>query len=98
MRLDVTLESRTPSSLLLSWVQKSANSTTTLYHSTSDVYRALSVYNATDSKYSFTDLDTCTPYVACVERDTALTICLFTFTGEIDTLASSALRGPVYNC
>lgn len=83
MRLDVSLESRTPSSLLLSWVQSSANSTTTLYHSTSDVYRSFSVNNTADNKYNFTGLDTCTPYVACVERDTALLICLFTFTGEV---------------
>lgn len=82
MRLNVNLESRTPSSLLLSWVQNGANSTTTLYHSTTDVYRTSSVYNTTDNKYNFTGLDTCTPYVACVERDAALLTCLFTFTGE----------------
>lgn len=83
MRLDVTLESRTPSSLLLSWVQNRANSTTTLYHSTSDVYMTFSAYNTTDNKYNFTGLGTCTSYVACVERDTALLICLFTFTGKV---------------
>lgn len=83
MHLDVTLESRTPSSLLLSWVKNIANSTTTLYHSTSDVYRPFSVYNTTDSKYNFTGLDTCTSYVACVERETALLTCLFVVTGEV---------------
>lgn len=82
MHLNVHLESRTPSSLLLSWVQNGTNSTTTLYLLTSDVYSTSSVHNTMDNKYNFTGLDTCTPYVACVEKDAPLLICLFTFTGE----------------
>ncbi|XP_035537038.1 uncharacterized protein LOC118342556 [Morone saxatilis] len=71
IRLPVKLESRSPSVLLVSWVGNlpaiSSSHTTALYHSKLGSYNTLSMDTTTNNHYRFTSLDSCRPYVACVE-------------------------------
>ncbi|CAK6959968.1 uncharacterized protein LOC122975499 isoform X2 [Scomber scombrus] len=85
MRLPVKLESRTPSMLLVSWVESrpaaSNSHSVTLYHTELDSYNTLSMDTTTRSHYRFTALDSCSPYVACVEiAGTHSFTCLSTIT------------------
>lgn len=85
LRLPVKLESRMHSALQLSWELNgsSASSNTTLYHSHLDSYSTFSMDTTTNNHYTFTALDACSPYVACVEiADSASLICLSTITGK----------------
>ncbi|KAG8005767.1 KRR1 small subunit processome component-like protein, partial [Nibea albiflora] len=71
MRHPVKLESRTTSMLLVSWVENrpavSNSHTVTLYHTELSSYSTLSTDTTTNNQYRFTALDSCSPYVACVE-------------------------------
>ncbi|XP_074554894.1 uncharacterized protein LOC141810930 [Halichoeres trimaculatus] len=85
LRHPVKLESRTPSSLLVSWVENSqavGNShTVTLYHTEQGSYKALSMSATTNNNYHFTALHSCSSYIACVEiADTHSLTCLSTIT------------------
>ncbi|KAI3366496.1 hypothetical protein L3Q82_000629 [Scortum barcoo] len=85
MRLPVKLESRTPSMLLVSWVEQSPavsdSYSVTLYHIELDSYNTLILDTTTNSHYSFTALDACSPFVACVESvGTHSLTCLSTIT------------------
>lgn len=54
----------------------------TLYHSQLGSYSTVSTGTTTNSHYSFTALDSCSPYVACVEiAGTHSLTCLSTITG-----------------
>ncbi|CAJ1055608.1 uncharacterized protein LOC117805478 [Xyrichtys novacula] len=70
-RHPIKLESRTPSSLLVSWVENSRadsdSHTVTLYHTDQGYYKALSMSSTTNNNYNFTALNSCSPYEACVE-------------------------------
>ncbi|XP_034530098.1 uncharacterized protein LOC117805478 [Notolabrus celidotus] len=70
-RHPVKLDSRTPFSLLVSWVDKrravSNSHTVTLYHTERGSYKALSMSTTTNNNYNFTALSSCSPYIACVE-------------------------------
>ncbi|XP_042259731.1 uncharacterized protein LOC121891067 isoform X1 [Thunnus maccoyii] len=84
-RLPVKLESRTPSMLLVSWVESrpaaSDSHSVTLYHTELGSYNTLSMDTTTRSHYRFTALDSCSPYVACVEiTGTHSFTCLSTIT------------------
>nr|XP_020505189.1 uncharacterized protein LOC109995715 [Labrus bergylta] len=82
-RLPVRLESRTTSSLMVSWVESSGavSSTVTLHHTELDSYQTLSTDTSTDSSYHFTALHSCSPYVACVDvAGSQTSTCLSTFT------------------
>lgn len=86
MRFPVKLESRTTSMLLVSWVEShpaaSNSHSVTLYHTELDSYNTLSMDTTTRSHYRFTALDSCSPYVACVEiAGTHSFTCLSTVTG-----------------
>lgn len=85
-RLPVKLQSRTPSMLQVSWVENGSaagsSHITTLYHSQLGSYSALSMETTTNNQYSFTILDPCSPYVACVEIAGAHSFtCLSAITG-----------------
>ncbi|KAE8281605.1 hypothetical protein D5F01_LYC20596 [Larimichthys crocea] len=71
MHHPVKLESRTTSMLLVSWVENrsavSNSHTVTLYHTELSSYNTLSTDTTTKNHYRFTALDSCSPYVACVE-------------------------------
>ncbi|XP_056223909.1 uromodulin-like 1 [Seriola aureovittata] len=71
MRPRIKLESRSPSMLLVSWVEKSPaisdSHTVTLYHTELHSYNTLSMDSTVLNHYRFTALDSCSPYVACVE-------------------------------
>ncbi|XP_071330885.1 uncharacterized protein [Trachinotus anak] len=71
LRPPIKLESRSPSMLLVSWVDKSPalsdSHTVTLYHSELNSYNTLSMDSTIYNHYRFTALDSCSPYVACVE-------------------------------
>lgn len=86
MRLPVKLESRTSSMLLVSWVENrpavSISHTVTLYHTELGSYDTLSMDTTTNNNYRFTALDSCSPYVACVEAaGTHSFTCVSTITG-----------------
>ncbi|KAK5849358.1 hypothetical protein PBY51_009008 [Eleginops maclovinus] len=87
MRLPVKLESRSPSMLLVSWVENRPSSTSStshtvnLFHSELGSYSTLSMDTTSDYHYRFTALESCTSYVACVETAGAHTLtCLSTLT------------------
>ncbi|XP_018552655.1 uromodulin-like 1 [Lates calcarifer] len=85
MRLPVKLESRSPSMLLVSWVTNSLaisdSHTVTLYRTELDSYNTLSTDSTINNHYRFTALDSCSPYVACVEiAGTRSFTCLSTIT------------------
>ncbi|XP_040886111.1 KRR1 small subunit processome component homolog isoform X2 [Toxotes jaculatrix] len=71
VRLPIKLESRSPSMLLVYWVEKSLairdSHTVTLYRTELDSYSTLSLDSTVHNHYRFTALDSCSPYVACVE-------------------------------
>lgn len=86
MRLPVKLVSRSPSMLLVSWVEDHpdviCSHNMTLYHVELDSYEMHSVDVTTHNHYRFSALDPCSLYMACVEiSDTHTLICLSTFTG-----------------
>ncbi|KAI4798678.1 hypothetical protein KUCAC02_020562 [Chaenocephalus aceratus] len=81
MRFPIQLESRSPSMLLVSWVQNppaSSSLTVKLYHIELGSYNTLSMDTTTDDHYRFAALESCSNYVACVETQ-SLT-CLSTIT------------------
>ncbi|KAK2858713.1 hypothetical protein Q5P01_003333 [Channa striata] len=85
LHLPVKLSSRSSSMLLVSWVSNSPaaglSHTVTLYHAELGSYNLLSADTATRDHYRFTALDSCNPYVACVEvAGTQSFICLSTLT------------------
>ncbi|XP_044042924.1 uncharacterized protein LOC122871633 [Siniperca chuatsi] len=85
MRLPVKLESRTSYMFLVSWVENrpavSHSDTVTLYHTELGSYNTLSMDTTTSNQYRFTALDSCSPYVACVEiAGTRSFTCLSTIT------------------
>ncbi|KAF3704883.1 Pancreatic secretory granule membrane major glycoprotein GP2 [Channa argus] len=86
MRLPVELSSRSNSMLLVSWVDNSPAAviilhTVTLYHSELGSYNRLSTDTTTQNHYRFTALESCSPYVACVEiAGTQSFICLSALT------------------
>nr|XP_046235025.1 uncharacterized protein LOC124053678 [Scatophagus argus] len=85
MSFPVKLTSRTSSMLLVSWVESppavSNSHATTLYHTELGSYKTLSVDTTTNNHYSFAALDSCSPYVACVEiAGTHSFTCLSTIT------------------
>ncbi|XP_074482405.1 uncharacterized protein LOC141762261 [Sebastes fasciatus] len=73
MRLPVKLESRTFSTLLVSWVENrpavNNSSTVTLYHTDQGSFNALSVDSTNSNHYSFAALEACSSYVPCVETE-----------------------------
>ncbi|KAM6961518.1 uncharacterized protein LKV04_020529 [Tautogolabrus adspersus] len=84
-RLPVKLESRTTSSLIVSWVENGravgSSHTVTLYHTELGSYQTLSTDTSTDSNYHFTALHSCSPYVACVDiAGSQSSTCLSTIT------------------
>lgn len=97
MHHPVKLESRTTSMLLVSWVENrsavSNSHTVTLYHTELSSYNTLSTDTTTKNHYRFTALDSCSPYVACVEIAGSHSFtCLSTITGKdcwLDGLANS---------
>ncbi|XP_031732724.1 uncharacterized protein LOC116399603 [Anarrhichthys ocellatus] len=86
MRLPVKLESRTPSMLLVSWVENrpavsSSSHTVTLYYTELGSFNTLSTDFTTNNHYRFTALDACSAYVPCVETaGTRSLTCLSTIT------------------
>lgn len=83
-RLPVSLQHRTPSTLLVSWAEEAVSSshTTIMYQSRQGSYSTLSMDTTTSNHYSFTGLDACSPYVACVNiAGTNSLTCLSAFTG-----------------
>ncbi|XP_042367615.1 uncharacterized protein LOC121961627 [Plectropomus leopardus] len=71
-RHPVKLESRSASMLLVSWVENrpaavGSSHTVTLFHNELGSYSTLSKGTTTNNHYRFTALDSCSPYVACVE-------------------------------
>ncbi|XP_051810454.1 uncharacterized protein LOC110945865 [Acanthochromis polyacanthus] len=84
-RLPLKLESRSPSMLLVSWVENHPNiirsHTVTLYHIELGSYNTLSMDTTTHNHYRFSALDSCSCYVACVEiEETHSFTCLATIT------------------
>ncbi|XP_035466913.1 uncharacterized protein LOC118286514 isoform X2 [Scophthalmus maximus] len=71
VRLPIKLESRSPSMLLVSWVENSLatsdSHTVTLYRSEPDYYTILGMDSTVHNHYDFTSLDSCSPYMTCVE-------------------------------
>ena len=95
MRLPVKLESRTSSMLLVSWVENrpavSDSHTVTLYHTELGSYTTLSMDTTTSNNYRFTALDSCSPYVACVETaGTRPFTCLSTITGMVELISKTS--------
>lgn len=86
MRPPIKLEYRSPSVLLVSWVKNplaiSNSHNTTLYHAEVGPYTTLSTDTTTNNHYRFRYLDSCSPYMACVEIAGTLSFtCLSTITG-----------------
>lgn len=86
--LPIEVQFSSPSMLVVSWVENdsafSTSSTTALYHTHLDSYSTLSMDTTTSNYYSFTALDSCSPYVVCVEIAGTLSFtCLSTITGEL---------------
>ncbi|KAG7215847.1 hypothetical protein INR49_021819, partial [Caranx melampygus] len=84
-RPPIRLEARSPSMLLVSWLEKSPavsdSHAVTLYHEDLDSYNTLSMDFTTLNHYHFTALDSCSPYVACVEvAGTQSFTCLYALT------------------
>lgn len=85
-RLPVSLQYRTPSTLLVSWAVEgsavSSSHSSAMYHSQQGSYSTLSMDTTTSNHYSFTGLDACSPYVACVNiAGTPSLTCLSAITG-----------------
>ncbi|KAM3588284.1 uncharacterized protein V6R79_025369 [Siganus canaliculatus] len=79
--LPVKFQSRSPSMLLMSWVENhpavSESHTTALFHAQLGSYDILSTDATIQNHYSFTGLESCSSYVACVEiAETHSFICL----------------------
>ncbi|XP_047431511.1 uncharacterized protein LOC125000160 [Mugil cephalus] len=84
-RLPVKLESRRPTTLLVSWVPNLpdvfSTHSVTLYHVELDSYNTHSTDTTSHSHYRFSALESCSPYVACVEiADTQSFTCIATIT------------------
>lgn len=73
--------------LLVSWVDSrpavAISHTVTLYYTELGSYNMLSTDTTTNNHYEFTDLDSCSPYVPCVEiaGTHSFVTCLSTITG-----------------
>lgn len=82
-RLTVVLQFSSSSMLMVSWIGKDETvSRTTLYQSELDSYTNLSMDATTNNHYSFTALEPCSSYVACVEiAGTQSLTCLAAATG-----------------
>lgn len=90
LRLPVGLESRGPSMLLVSWMESrpaAADAGDThslsLYLTELGAYTAVSRNATTHNHYLFSGLESCSPYLACVElTGTQSLTCLSTVTGK----------------
>lgn len=84
-RLAVVLQFSSSSMLMVSWTEGDQTiSRTTLYQSQLDTYTDLYMDTTTNNHYSFTALEPCTSYVACVEiAGTQSLTCLPAVTGGI---------------
>lgn len=80
--------------LLVSWVENSLatsdSHTVTLYRSEPDYYTILGMDSTVHNHYDFTSLDSCSPYMTCVEiAGSHSVICLSAITGMTDDSHSS---------
>lgn len=67
-RLPLVLQFTSSSMLMVSWIENDLSvSRTTLYQSQLDSYTNLNMDTTTNNHYSFTALEPCSSYVACVE-------------------------------
>lgn len=84
-RPTVVLQFSSPSMVTVSWTEGDLTvSRTTLYQSQLDTYTNLNMDTTTHNHYSFTALEPCSSYVACVEvAGTRSLTCLPAATGEI---------------
>ncbi|XP_028256405.1 uncharacterized protein LOC114432539 [Parambassis ranga] len=85
LRFPVKLESRSPTMLLVSWLENHQDviysHTVNLYHVELGFYNKLSMDTTTHPHYHFSALDSCSPYVACVQiAGTQSFTCLLTIT------------------
>lgn len=86
LRHPVELKIRSTSMLLVSWVETypAVNycHNVTLYQTELNSYNAIHMDMTVHNHYRFTHLDSCTPYLACVEIEgTQSFMCLSDFTG-----------------
>lgn len=85
-RPTVTLQFTSSSMLMVSWIEGGdlSISRTTLYQAQLDTYTSLNMDTTTNNHYSFTALESCSSYVACVEiAGTQSLTCLPAVTGQI---------------
>ncbi|XP_061618426.1 uncharacterized protein LOC133472092 isoform X2 [Phyllopteryx taeniolatus] len=89
VRYPVKVEARSPTTLLLSWAAGrpapgGGTHAVALYRSDQGAYRMLSREEVTDSHYRLTSLNSCSPYVVCVDPEANFLITCFSTSTDPD--------------